>query len=208
MNVQIITDEGYEESFTITGDDIVIVDGDADVVVDARFLDVETKLGSVLSAPLVITNTLTHSCGSYKTYMTHGSYRSVVGIPMLPNYFTSQQLVEVIGEGAEAFLNAIGKTSEPIQDSVAGIFPRALAMIINEAAFALQESVASAKDIDQAMKLGTNYPKGPLAWCDEIGADAIVATLDALALEYSPDRYTVASLLRRHAESNLTFYSN
>jgi 3-hydroxybutyryl-CoA dehydrogenase len=106
---------------------------------------------------------------------------------------------------ATRFLALLGKTSEQINDAIAGVFPRTLAMIINEAAFAVQESVALPQDIDTAMKLGTNYPKGPLAWCDEIGAEAIVAVLDALAREYGSDRYRVAALLRRKAEAGLKF---
>jgi len=78
-------------------------------------------------------------------------------------------------------------------------------MIINEAAFALQENVATAADIDMAMKLGTNYPKGPLAWCDEIGAYTVVAILEALQIEYGHDRYRVAPLLRLKAEAGRNF---
>jgi 3-hydroxybutyryl-CoA dehydrogenase len=80
-------------------------------------------------------------------------------------------------------------------------------MIINEAAFAVQEKVASVADIDSAMKLGTNYPVGPLAFCDEVGAETVIAILEALSKEYGADRYRPASLLRRYAEANQKFYS-
>lgn len=201
MKLQIIADEQYQSSYEQAFAGFDIVTTDADIIVDARFLDPSKKLAMPYTGSLVVTNTLTHSTSAY------GS-ENVIGIPMLPNHFASQSTVEYSGDAdASDFFATLGKTGEKIGDCVAGVFPRALAMIINEAAFALQESVASAKDIDQAMKLGTNYPKGPLAWCDEIGAEAIVATLDALAKEYGGDRYRVASRLRRNAEAGVLFYN-
>lgn len=204
MKVQIIADQEYQSSFEQAFSAFDVVTSGADVVIDARFLDVAAKLASPVIGSLVITNTLTHSASAYDR-------DTVIGIPMLPNYFGKQSTVEysVIGSAdAVAFFATLGKTGEQINDCVAGVFPRALAMIINEAAFALQESVASAADIDQAMKLGTNYPKGPLAWCDEIGAEVIVAVLDALAKEYGGDRYRVASRLRRNAEAGVRFHNS
>jgi 3-hydroxybutyryl-CoA dehydrogenase len=207
MKITLLADEQYRGTFEQAFAAFEIADN-ADIVIDARFLDPEAKLVSHAAASLVITNTLTHSASSY-----HGE--DLVGMPMLPNYFEKQSTIEYSyaqGSGVPGvfteLLSVLNKQGESISDCVAGVFPRALAMIINEAAFALQESVASAADIDQAMKLGTNYPKGPLAWCDEIGASAIVATLDALAREYGGDRYRVASKLRRHAESGVLFYNS
>jgi 3-hydroxybutyryl-CoA dehydrogenase len=202
MKVQIIADQAYQSNFEEAFSTFDVVTSDADIVVDARFLDVTAKIASPSAGALVVTNTLTHSASAY-------GRENVIGIPMFPNYFAKQSTVEYSLTGsadAAAFFATLGKTGEKINDCVAGVFPRALAMIINEAAFALQESVASAVDIDQAMKLGTNYPKGPLTWCDEIGAEAIVATLDALAKEYGGDRYRVASRLRRNAEAGVLFY--
>src|ERR1041385_6208584 len=126
----------------------------------------------------------------------------IVGVPMLPNHFASQKHLEYSlplqarhsADSVLTFFSTLGKTGEQIQDCIGGVFPRTLAMIVNEAAFAVQESVATAVDIDVAMKLGTNYPKGPLAWCDEIGASVFVAILEALAREYGPERYRVAAL--------------
>jgi hypothetical protein len=206
MKIQIIADRAYQSSFEQAFGAFDLVTSGGEVIVDARFLDAEAKIASPVNASMVVTNTLTHSASAY-------SASNVIGIPMLPNYFGRQSAIEYsFAQGAptidiEEFFVLLAKTGEQINDCVAGVFPRALAMIINEAAFALQESVASAEDIDQAMKLGTNYPKGPLAWCDEIGAEAIVATLDALAKEYGGDRYRVASRLRRNAEAGVLFYN-
>ena len=83
---------------------------------------------------------------------------------------------------------------------------RILAMLINEAADALYLNIASAKDIDNAMIKGVNYPKGLLAWADEIGIDWCVSVLDGLYNEYHEDRYRCSPLLRKMNAENKTFF--
>ena len=92
---------------------------------------------------------------------------------------------------------------EPRDDETLGqaILDRVLAMLINEAVDAVQMRVASPDDIELAMTKGVNYPKGLLAWGDEIGAGAILATLEALQEEYGEDRYRPSPLLRRVART-------
>ena len=96
---------------------------------------------------------------------------------------------------------------EPNKDSELGqnIFNRTLVMLINEAADALFWNVASAKDIDNAMTKGVNYPKGLLAWANEKGIDWCVTELDKLYNEYHEDRYRCSPMLRRMKDSNQTF---
>ena len=96
---------------------------------------------------------------------------------------------------------------EPNKDSALGqnIFNRTLVMLINEAADALFWNVASAKDIDNAMTKGVNYPKGLLAWANEKGIDWCVTELDKLYNEYHEDRYRCSPMLRRMKDSNQTF---
>tara|TARA_R110002073_G_scaffold279026_1_gene443253 strand:- start:550266 stop:551420 length:1155 start_codon:yes stop_codon:yes gene_type:complete len=86
------------------------------------------------------------------------------------------------------------------------IFNRVLVMLINEAADALFWNIASAKDIDNAMTKGVNYPKGLLAWADEKGIDWCVSQMDALYNEYHEDRYRCSPLLRKMKRENTTFY--
>ena len=74
---------------------------------------------------------------------------------------------------------------------------RIVCQLVNEAAFALQKGVGSAADIDTAMRLGFNYPRGPLEWGDSIGLDHVLAVLDALHEELGEERYRAAPLLRR-----------
>ncbi len=86
------------------------------------------------------------------------------------------------------------------------IFNRVIVMLINEAADALFLNIASAKDIDNAMTKGVNYPKGLLAWADELGIKWCVEKLDALYNEYHEDRYRCSPILRRMSAANKTFF--
>lgn len=95
---------------------------------------------------------------------------------------------------------------EPNRDPVLGaqIVDRVVVMLINEAVDALFWQVASAKDIDLAMTKGVNYPKGLLAWAQEIGYTTCVERLDALYNLYREDRYRCSPLLRRLASGEAT----
>jgi len=73
------------------------------------------------------------------------------------------------------------------------VFPRTIVQIINEAHFALEENVASKKDIDRAMKFGVNYPKGPFEWSQ--GRERYVQVLLNELLEKTNDKRYVASKL-------------
>ena len=86
------------------------------------------------------------------------------------------------------------------------IFDRVLVMLINEAADALFLNIASAEDIDKAMTKGVNYPKGLLAWADDIGIDWCVSKMDKLYDEYHEDRYRCSPLLRKMNKENKTFF--
>jgi 3-hydroxybutyryl-CoA dehydrogenase len=70
-------------------------------------------------------------------------------------------------------------------------------MLVNEAADAVYYRVASAEDIETSMTKGVNYPKGLLAWGDEIGPAVILARLQSLGTEYGEDRYRASQYLRR-----------
>ena len=69
------------------------------------------------------------------------------------------------------------------------VLGRIVCQLVNEACFALAEGVGSASDIDTAMRLGYNYPRGPLEWADLIELDQVLATLDALYEELREERY-------------------
>lgn len=97
---------------------------------------------------------------------------------------------------------------EPKTDKGLGqhIFDRILVRLINEAADAVHFGVASKEDIDLAMTKGVNYPKGLLAWADDIGIDNCVHRMDTLFNHYHETQYRCSPLLRAMMETGQTFY--
>lgn len=85
------------------------------------------------------------------------------------------------------------------------ILERILVMLINEAADAVLMQVGSPEAIDLAMTKGVNYPKGLLAWADELGASWVLERLEKLFAEYGEDRYRPNALLRRKAHEQSKF---
>ncbi len=92
---------------------------------------------------------------------------------------------------------------KPNEDKELGqkILDRILAMLINEAYDALFLNVASRQDIDLAMTKGVNYPKGLLAWSEEIGVKNVLNTLQQLFEEYGEDRYRPNVLMKKIAKA-------
>jgi 3-hydroxybutyryl-CoA dehydrogenase len=85
------------------------------------------------------------------------------------------------------------------------VVDRIVAMLINEAAEALRLGLATREDLDLAMTRGVNYPKGLLAWADELGPSTVLQRLEALFAEYGEDRYRPSPMLRRLVRSRKRF---
>lgn len=84
-----------------------------------------------------------------------------------------------------------------VDDRVGLVTPRIVCMIINEAYYTVQEGTASKTDIDLAMKLGTNYPFGPFAWCEQIGLHNVYELLEAVYEDTRDERYKICPLLKK-----------
>ncbi len=97
------------------------------------------------------------------------------------------------------YLQQRGKRVLQVADYPGLIIWRTLAMIINEALDALQKGVAREEDIDTAMRLGVNYPRGPLAWGEQLGWQRVLILLENLQRHYGEERYRPSSLLRQRA---------
>lgn len=137
----------------------------------------------------------------------------VVGFGFLEQMLSSGSLIEIApglrtrpeaADEVEVFLKARGFETERVGDFSGLILRRVLFMIINEAAYALWEGIATREDIDLAMKLGTNYPMGPLEWADAIGLDRVYNGLKGLHEEYGDDRYRPCPLIRKLVMSGFT----
>jgi 3-hydroxybutyryl-CoA dehydrogenase len=103
-------------------------------------------------------------------------------------------------DAAASVFQAAGIAVSPIDDVAGLVVMRTVAALANEAADAVTNGIASARDVDIAMQKGVNYPRGPLAWADDIGLARVRQTLVNLAAHYGEDRYRLSPLIaRRHA---------
>jgi 3-hydroxybutyryl-CoA dehydrogenase len=100
-------------------------------------------------------------------------------------------------KATEELFAVFNKAVEWLPDQPGFVTPRVIAMIINEAYFALQDNVSSKEDINTAMRTGTNYPFGPFEWAKEIGLEKIASLL--LTLATINPRYQPSKLLLEDA---------
>lgn len=190
--------------------------GEVDLLVDL-LLDVEAKarLWKELDSrirPDAVRLTLALSAPVTEIAAASRFPDAVVGFATLPPW-GERRLVEVLTglrssteacAIAVAALEDLGKETSLVRDGAGGVFPRIFAMIVNEAAFALAEGVARPEDIDTALRLGANYPRGPLALADEIGLQTILAVIEGLQRETGEDRYRPAPFLRKMVAAGWT----
>jgi 3-hydroxybutyryl-CoA dehydrogenase len=104
-------------------------------------------------------------------------------------------------EAVRALGVKLGKTTVVAKDMPGFIVNRLLIPFLNEACFALQESLGSPEDIDQGVKLGLNHPMGPFELADLIGLDTCLAISEVLHRELGDDKYRPAPLLRQYVQA-------
>jgi len=100
-------------------------------------------------------------------------------------------------EAAVALARRLGKTPVVVKDSPGFVVNRLLCPMLNEAVLAYSLGIASAEDIDQAMQLGCNHPIGPLALCDLIGLDVVLAVMEVFQRDFNDPKYRPAALLKQ-----------
>jgi 3-hydroxybutyryl-CoA dehydrogenase len=143
------------------------------------------------------------SCSVYEAFYCDSRYRpSVLQRRMVENGLLGRKTKR----GFYDYSSGTGASSESSAANVK-VSSRILAMLINEAAEAARLRIASMQSIDTAMTLGVNYPKGLLAWCDELGVESVLTTLDGLRARFGEERYRSSPLLRDVADSGGRLFS-
>lgn len=126
---------------------------------------------------------------------------TLIGFNGLPTLFNRPVLeASLLQPEHEAKLKEVCAALETkhllVDDRIGMVTPRLICMIINEACYTLQEQTGSIADIDIGMKLGTNYPKGPFEWANEMGVEHVYEVLQALYDDTKDERYKICSLLK------------
>ncbi|MEA1974447.1 MAG: 3-hydroxybutyryl-CoA dehydrogenase [Bacillota bacterium] len=212
-----ITEEKKEEilSNISAGTDINLL-SDVDLVVEAAVENMKIKK--------IIFQELDNICKEDAILATNTSSLSITEIAAATNrpdkvvgmhFFNPvpvMKLVEVIKgiatseetkEKVMELSNKLGKTPVIVEEAPGFVVNRILIPMINEAVGILAEGVASAEDIDNAMKLGANHPIGPLALADLIGNDVNLAIMEVLYEETGDSKYRAHPLLRKMVRGNL-----
>ncbi len=114
-------------------------------------------------------------------------------VEIIPGFTTRPEVTE----RAADFARQLGKTVVGSKDSPGFVTTRALAVLVNEAAWMLYEGVATREDIDTAYKLGFHHPMGPFELVDLVGLDTAVSILDVLWDGFRDSKYRVCPLLRQ-----------
>jgi 3-hydroxybutyryl-CoA dehydrogenase len=184
--------------------------GQVDLCVEAvtENLAVKTKVFQAADAALPAGAILASNTSSISiTVLAAKTKRAerVIGMHFM-NPVPLMKLVEVIrgndtsdatASAVEGWSKALGKVPVLANDYPGFVANRILMPMINEAAFALMEGVATREAIDEIMKLGMNHPMGPLTLADFIGLDVCVSILDVLKDGLGDDKYRACPLLRR-----------
>ena len=124
-----------------------------------------------------------------------------VPLMKLVEVIRAMQTSDATFEAAKALADRLGKTAVAVADSPGFVVNRMLVPMINEAVYAYSEGLASAEEIDLAMKLGLSHPIGPLALADLIGIDVCLYVMDVLYREFCDSKYRPCPLLRKMVDA-------
>lgn len=185
--------------------------GESDFIIEAISEDmtlkkeVFQKLDSLCS-PETIMATNTTALSVSEIASATGRPDKIIGMHFF-NPAVVMKLVEIIRgektsdetvETTKAFAEKLGKVPViTFKEAPAGIVSRVLAGLLNEAAVVYAEGIASAEDIDEAMKLGAGLPMGPLALIDMIGLDIHLSKMETLYAQLKDERYNPPAIIKK-----------
>jgi 3-hydroxybutyryl-CoA dehydrogenase len=144
--------------------------------------------------------------GRTATECAHESgQRNFVVVDLASDYMSAVRVAIAKSQGCDehsyssavGLFQAAGFRVSPLKDVPGLAVMRTVAMLANEAADAVNQGVATAPDVDTAMRKGVNYPRGPLAWADDLGLPVVERVLRNLASFYGGERYRTSPLIRQ-----------
>lgn len=193
----------HQITFQEDADDIDALIAKSDVVFDFSIGDDPFQIESYSDKQGVtfFINTATISLIQLSNLVNHQINAQLFGFNGIPTFLNRDVLeVSVLNEEDKKLLQEICESLKTkyhvVEDRVGLVTPRIVCMIINEAYYTVQEGTATREDIDQAMKLGTNYPYGPFEWCKKIGVRHVYELLEAVYEDTRDERYKICPLLK------------
>lgn len=161
-----------------------------------NFIDEKNSKAIVISSSLCITALEQSVNTKYPERITgvslYPTFSESKGIEIAKTNFTSEKNFEKV----KALFKELGKEVHSVADRPGMVSMRIITMIINEAYLVLQEGTSNKDDIDTAMKLGTNYPFGPIEWSEKLGIELVYNILKSMFDTFGDDRYRITPLLK------------
>ncbi|MFD2246676.1 3-hydroxyacyl-CoA dehydrogenase family protein [Pontibacter ruber] len=172
-----------------------------DVVFDFLLHEQPERISYYAPGQIVFCNAATVQLAALAKQAELEQLCTLIGVNGLPSLFNRPMLeVSLLQPSDEGKLREVceqlGTEYLIVADRVGMVTPRILCMIINEACYTLQEKTAGIADIDLGMKLGTNYPKGPFEWANQIGIVNVYRLLEAVYEDTKEERYKICPLLK------------
>jgi len=212
---KITPDEKQAIMGRIKGSTDIEIIKDADLIIEAATEDMEAKKAlfaelDALCKPEAIIATNTSSLSITEIAQATNRPDKIIGMHFF-NPVPVMKLVEIIlglGTSEETkkmivdLAVTLGKTPVQVEEAPGFVVNRILIPMINEAIGIFADGVATAEDIDEAMKLGANHPMGPLALGDLVGLDVCLAIMETLYSEFGDTKYRPHPLLKKMVRGN------
>jgi len=205
MKIAVITNEALKEEWLAQGSQETagiawltepIAVEDADCYLDLLFQPDKERINKLrkLQPAMIIVNSVMMTLNELpEKFIRVNGWPTFLKRPVVEASCSNDDLKKQ----AERIFITFNKMAEWVPDVPGFITARVISMIINEAYFTLDEKVSSKKEIDIAMKLGTNYPYGPFEWSERTGLKNVYELLSNLAMTNA--RYEPAALLKKEA---------